>query len=436
MKPSLFSRVVAGGLALGLALAAALPARAGDWQDELWVGSWGAGAAGPTQSSAQNFSNQTVRLIVHTSIGGTRVRIRLSNELGTAPLRIGAARIALRASGSATVVGSDRVLRFGGSPSITLAPGAPALSDPVELAVPAASDLAVSLYLPSATSSATFHSSASQTSYVSPAGDFSGAADFPVERPIQSWSFLTEVDVEAGDGGAIVTLGDSITDGFRGKRDTNNRWPDVLARRLQAAQGPDAGAARLGVVNRGISGNRLLANAREGTSYGPNILGRFDRDVLATAGVRYMTLLIGINDIAGSSDTEPLSADDLIAGYRQVIERAHAKGIAVFGATLTPFEGSRSYTPEREAMRQAVNDWIRTSKAFDGVIDFDRATRDPAHPTRLLPAYDSEDHLHPGDLGYQAMGNAVPLELFRPASAPLPKPKSNRTTPNTLPLRK
>jgi lysophospholipase L1-like esterase len=272
---------------------------------------------------------------------------------------------------------------------------------------------------------ATLPGTASQTNYVSLPGDFSGAATLPVQRTILSWPFLTEVDVTGGrDGGgaAIVALGDSITDGTRSTPDTNNRWPDWLARRLQTVRDPVAGINNtLGVVNRGISGNRLLSNPPEGSLAGRSILERFDRDVLATAGVRTMTLMIGINDIGNSSPANPVSSADLIAGYRQVIARAHAKGIAVFGATLTPFEGAGYYSPEKEVVRQAVNSWIRAGDEFDGVIDFDRVTRDPAHPTRFLPAYDSGDHLHPNDLGYQAMGNAVPLELFRSVGWAAPK---------------
>jgi len=416
--PSLLS-----GLALATSLAfAPHGAQAQNWSTERWVGTWGAGPGGPPlAANTQTFTDQTVRLIVHTSIGGTRVRIRLSNEMGSTPLRIGAAHIALRAVGAAngadTQAGTDRPLTFSGNTSITVPPGAPVLSDPVDLNVPALSDLAISLYLPGTVGATTIHGTASQTNYISLPGNFVDAASLPTQRTILSWPFLTEVDVDggqAGGGAAIVTLGDSITDGTRSTPDTNNRWPDWLARRLQTVRDPIQGInTRLGVVNRGISGNRLLSNPPEGSLAGRSIQERFDRDVLATAGVGYMTLMIGINDIGNSSATNPVSADDLIAGYRQVIARAHEKGIAVYGATLTPFEGAGYYSPEKEVVRQAVNNWIRSSDEFDAVIDFDRVTRDPAHPTRFLPAYDSGDHLHPNDLGYQAMGNAVPLELFR-----------------------
>lgn len=413
-------------LLAGIGLAAVLacqppPSYAQAWNAERWVGTWGAGPGGPPlAANTQVFTDQTVRLIVHSSIGGTRVRIRLSNEMGSTPLRIGGAHVALRAAGADIQPGTDRPLTFGGYPGITIPPGAPVLSDPVELNVLALSDLAVSLWLPGSVSATTIHGTASQTNYVSlPGADFTGAATFPTQRTILSWPFLTEVDV-TGSGAAIVTLGDSITDGTRSTPDTNNRWPDWLARRLQTVRDPGAGLnATLGVVNRGISGNRLLSNPPEGSLAGRSIQERFDRDVLATAGVRYMTLMIGINDIGNSSAASPVTSDDLIAGYRQVLARAHAKGIAVFGATLTPFEGAGYASAEKEVVRQAVNNWIRSSDEFDGVIDFDRVTRDPSHPTRFLPAYDSGDHLHPNDLGYQAMGTAVPLDLFRSIGAGL-----------------
>ena len=410
-------RLFLSGAMLAAAIAfTSLPAGAQAWQNERWLGAWGTAPAGPPpDTSLQTFTDQTLRLIVHTSIGGNRVRIRVSNELGSTSLTIGAARIGLRAAGSDVAAGTDRALTFGGRSFVTIPPGAPAVSDPVELNVPPLSDLAVSLYLPGTVQATTVHQLALQTNYVSLPGNFTAAPTLPVQRTIQVWPFLTEVDVDAT-GPAIVTLGDSITDGTRSTPDTNKRWPDWLARRLQTERDPVLGLnARFGVVNRGISGNRLLSNS-------PNTLAarsaqeRFDRDVLATSGVRYLVILIGINDIGNSSATSPVTSEDLIAGYRQLILRARAKGISVIGATLTPFEGAGYYSPEKEVVRQAVNNWIRNNDEFDAVIDFDRATRDPAHPTRFLPAYDSGDHLHPNDLGYQAMGNAVPLSLFRSAA--------------------
>lgn len=409
----------------------AVHAQPGSWDpSQQWVGTWGTAPAGPPLAAqTQTFNDQTLRLIVHTSIGGTQVRIRVSNEHGATPLRIGAAHIARRGAGAEIVAGTDRVLTFSGSPSITIPAGAPVLSDPVNLEVPALSDLAVSLYLPGQVQATTIHGSAFQTNYVSLPGNFTGAATLPTERTITSWPFLTEVDVSAPGAAAIVALGNSITDGAVTTRDANRRWPDLLALRLQTTRdqagspGLRALNSRLGIVNRGIGGNRLLRDPGEQPLFGISALARFDRDVLATAGVRYLIVLIGINDIGHPGTgtipaTEAVTAQDLIAGYRQLIARAHAKGIPVYGGTLTPFEGTvfpGYYTPEKEAVRQAVNNWIRTSDEFDAVIDFDRAVRDPAHPTRMLPAYDSGDHLHPNDLGMQAMANAIPLELFRGA---------------------
>jgi lysophospholipase L1-like esterase len=405
-------------LAFALSCALSLPfgqaaAQGGrDWTAEQWVGTWGTAPAGPPlETTTQVFTNQTLRLIVHSSIGGNRVRIRVSNEFGATPLRVGAAHVALRAGDANIAAGSDRALSFSGFEGITIPPGAAVLSDPVELTVPALSDLAVSLYLPGEARATTIHGTALQTNYISLPGNFVAAPTFPTDRTIMQWPFLTEVDVTSN-GAAIVTLGNSITDGTRSTPDTNNRWPDWLARRLQITR--DTGInSRLSVVNRGISGNRLLSNPPMGSLAGRSAQERFDRDVLATAGVRYMTVLIGINDIGNSTLDAPVTVNDLIAGYRQLIARAHAKGIAVFGGTLTPIQGAGYYSPEKDVVRQAVNNWIRSSDEFDGVIDFDAVTRDPANPLRFNPAYDSGDHLHPNDLGYQAMGNAVPLELFR-----------------------
>jgi lysophospholipase L1-like esterase len=416
-------------LSFSLAFSPASAQEGRDWTADNWVGTWGSAPAGPPLDSAtQVFNNQTLRLIVHSSIGGNRVRIRLSNEMGGTALRIGGAHVALRAAGGGTGAGadiiaaSDRALSFSGGAGIVMPPGAAVLSDPVDLAVPALSDLAVSLYLPGEARAGTIHGTALQTNYVSLAGNFVGAATFPTDRTITQWPFLTEVDVSSN-GAAIVTLGNSITDGTRSTVDSNNRWPDWLAQRLQISR--DTGInSRLGVVNRGISGNRLLSNPPPGSLAGRNTQERFDRDVLATAGARYLTVLIGINDIGNSTLDAPVTAADLIAGYRQLIARAHAKGIYIYGGTLTPFQGAGYYSPDKDVVRQAVNNWIRGSDEFDAVIDFDRVLRDPANPLQFNPAFDSGDHLHPNDLGYQAMANAVPLELFRGIGL-----KPLRTTP-------
>jgi lysophospholipase L1-like esterase len=388
---------------------------ANDWNDGHWVGSWATAPQGVLGAPSQ-YNNQTLRLIVHTTVGGNQVRVRLSNELGNQRLLIGAAHIALRNAAASIVLGTDRTLTFGGAPSITIPPGAPVLSDPVTLDVPPLSDLAVSVYLPHPTSVTTVHLLALQTSYLSPpdSGDLTGADTLLTPTSIGRWPFLTGVHVTASKrAGAIVILGDSITDGAGSTPDANRRWPDVLSERLQARPAVDD----LGVLNQGIIGNRLLRPGAGPVSLllGPAGLARFDRDVLTQAGVRYLIVLLGINDL-GAPPSEEVSVDELIAGYRQLIERPHQKGIKVLGATLSPFEGTTMpifYSPEGEEKRQAINEWIRTSGEYDGVIDFDRALRDPSHPTRLLPLYDSGDHLHPNDAGTKAMGEAIPLRLFR-----------------------
>jgi lysophospholipase L1-like esterase len=358
----------------------------------------------------QSYTDQTLRLVVRASIGGNRVRIRVSNEMGSTPLRIGRASIALRTSGA--TIATPRPLTFGGLASITIPAGAPMLSDPVDLALPAQADLAVSLYLPGTAQASTIHNVALQTSYVSTSGDHTSSLILPVSRSIGYWPFLTEVDV-AAPVPALVALGDSITDGARSTSNANRRWTDHLARRLQSALGA---AGRIGVVNRGISANQLLSDYPTALLAGRDTLERFDRDVLSTAGVRYLVALIGINDISYSPGSNPIPVADLIAGWRQLIARAHAQDLTVIGATLPPFEGFVYYTPAREAVRRAANNWLRASGEFDALFDVEAALRDPANPTRILPAYDSGDHLHPNDAGYQAMANAMPLAPFLSAS--------------------
>ena len=382
-----------------------------------WSGTWGTGPAG-AGGPAPQFKDQTLRQIVHTSAGGDRVRLRISNTFGTSPLLIGSAHVALRGSRSSIVAGTDRALSFDGKASITVPAGGLVLSDPAPLVVPPLSDLAVSIYLPGPAAADTMHFQALQTSYVAP-GDVTGAASLSGATTTTSWSFLTGVDVSRSRGGSasVVCLGDSITDGTGSTIDTNRRWPDVLARRLQARPA----LSGIGVLDKGIIGNRILhpTGPTLANLFGPAALARLDRDVLAQAGVRYLIVLLGINDIGhpGSAApvTDEVTAEEIEAGLAQLIARAREKSIKVMGATLTPFEGTtiaRYYSPERELKRQAVNGWIRTSNAFDTVVDFDAAVRDPARPARLLPAYDGGNHLHPNDLGHQAMGNAVPLDFF------------------------
>jgi lysophospholipase L1-like esterase len=368
-------------------------------------------------------TNQTLRQIVHTSIGGDRVRLTLSNAFGTAPLEIGAASIALRDKDAAIVERSSKRVTFSGNPSFTIPPGAVAISDPIDLQVPAVSDVAVDLYLPGdlTTSPYTIHNGALQTNYVSATGNHAGMAAPPVMTTTTSWFLLARLEVAAAAPvTTVVALGDSITDGTRSTVNTNNRWPDHLARRLAA----DRSAPKVAVVNAGIAGNRVLTDGA-----GVNALARFDRDVLLQPGVTHVVVMEGINDIGLARANPSPAAADLIAAHRQLIERAHARGLRIYGATLTPFEGAAYWTAEGQAKRDALNQWIRTSRAYDGVIDFDAVLRDPGAPTKFLPQYDSGDHLHPNDAGYQAMGNAVDLSLFLPppeASARLAEARSAR----------
>lgn len=370
-----------------------------------WTASPFAGPARPPRDSIDRtptLNAQTLRLIARTSIGGDHARIHLSNEYGDRPLVIGSAHIAVRDTGAAIVAGSDHALTFGGKTGITLRPGAVALSDPVAFDVPKLADLAISLYLADSARLVTRHAAAHQTSYVR-RGNVAGERSFASDTSITQWPFLVGVDVtNSAATGVIVTFGNSITDGTASTLDANRRWPNVLAERLLRA-----GEPMKGVVNHGIGGNRVLSFGA-----GPSALARFDRDVLMTPGVTHIVLLEGINDI-GASARDGVTAEDIIQAYRQLIDRAHDRGVMIVGATLTPAAPRTPYTAELEAKRVAVNTFIRASGMFDGVIDFDAATRDPAHPTQFLPAYDSGDHLHPNDAGYKAMGEAIDLALFR-----------------------
>jgi lysophospholipase L1-like esterase len=353
-------------------------------------------------------SNQTIRQIVHTSIGGSRLRVVLSNAFGTAPIDVGAAHVALRDKDNTLVANTVKPMTVAGKEAFSILAGATVVSDPVDLNLPPLSDLVVDLYVPKevgiGASPVTTHNGASQTNYVSQTGNHSGEVAPAVETRAGAWFMIARVEVVAPEKtAAVVTFGDSITDGARSTSDMNTRWPDQLARRLAARKG--AGVA---VLNAGISGNRVL-----GDGAGVSALARFDRDVLMQTGVTHVVVMEGINDIGIARNNPTPSAEDLIAGHKQLIERAHARGLKIYGATLTPYEGAAYFSPEGEAKRQALNQWIRTSGAYDGVIDFDMATRDPAAPTKFLPAYDSGDHLHPGDAGYKAMGDAVDLALFK-----------------------
>lgn len=402
---------------LKLALAASLcglhvPAFAASSKgDAHWVGAWAAASDSP----GAVLSAQTVRQVVRTSVDGSQVRVRLSNLFGSAPVTIGPVHVALRAEGSSTVPGSDRPLLFHGKPTVTIAKGETVLSDAVALEVKPLQELAVSLYVPAgAAVQATIHNAGLATAYLTESGDATSATHFPGDEVSGNRFFLTDVEV-AGPASrrAIVAFGDSITDGVGATQDTYQRWPDHLAARLQA----DPKLASIAVVNSGIGGNRVLND-----NFGPSAQARFDRDALDKAGAHWIILLEGINDIGGSgpyaADKDRVSAEQIIGGMKALIARAHAKGFKIYGGTLTPFKGAGwpYHSSANEAKRQAVNKWIRESNAFDGVVDFDKAVRDPAHPERMLPAYDSGDHLHPSGAGFQAMANAIDLSFF--ASSP------------------
>jgi lysophospholipase L1-like esterase len=373
------------------------------------VGTWT--ASPQPASSPLQISGQTLRQIVHTSIGGDSVRIRLSNEYGEEDVVVGAAGVAMSAGGSAIVPATSRVLRFKGSPTITIFAGTFVVSDPVRLRVPALGDVAVSTYLPGNVAATTQHDLAMQTNYLSPPGDFTSTTDF-AGTTTQSYHFLTTVEVRApARAGAIVTLGESVTDGFGSTPDTNQRWTSLLAERLQG----HPITSDLAVLNAGIGGNRILHEM-----VGPSGLSRLDRDVLVQSGATHLIVSTGSTDILLPDllglPAQNVGADEIIQGHHQIITRAHAMGLRVYGATLPPVDGFPSpgfWTAAMEEKRQQVNRFIRTSGAYDAVIDFDAVLRDPVQPTRLRPEYDSGDHVHPNDLGHRAMADAIRLRLFR-----------------------
>jgi lysophospholipase L1-like esterase len=375
------------------------------------------------------FENQTIRQIVHVSAGGSELRVRLTNEFGSTPLVVGEARVALRdgaAAGARTLRGTDRPLTFGGRTSVTIPAGAPTLSDPVALPLPAGADLVISVHLPRHTPGSTVHAFAYQHSYVAD-GNVTARRDIEATRTLDRWYFLSGVGVRTrapGHAGAVVALGDSITDGANTTVNANRRWPDVLAERLRASHRTSG----TGVLNQGISGNRLLHDPNPPAGhpaeayaayFGESALRRFDRDVASQPGATHLIVLLGVNDLGhpGTSapESERVTAEDIIGAHQQLIARAHERGLRVYGGTITPFAGDTFgfHSPENEAARQRVNTWIRTSGAYDAVIDFDAALRDPHQPERLDPRYDGGDGLHPNDAGARAMAGAVPLSLFR-----------------------
>ena len=379
--------------------------------DPRWITTWATSPSTlpPADDDFQSVADQTLRLIVHSSVGGGSLRLRLANYHGDRPVRVGGVTVALQAEGSSIQTGSSRLVSFSGEYSVTLARGAVVMSDALSFEVPELTNLAVSIYLPEDSGFLTAHALSNQTNYVSEPGDHSAALNLPVASESPAWNLLTAIDVINDDGvTAIATVGDSITDGWGSTLSGNQRWPNHFARRLFA----DGDIPNFAVVNAGISGNRVTTEDNE--LFGQNLQARFERDVLALNKVSHMVLLEGINDIGMPSMTggELVDAAEIIAAYRNVIARARARGIKVIGATLTPFEGAVYYTQAGEALRQQVNDFIRGGGAFDGVIDFDAVVRDPDHPARILPSF-TEDNLHPNDADYKAMADAIDLNLFR-----------------------
>ncbi|HTV80271.1 MAG TPA: SGNH/GDSL hydrolase family protein [Steroidobacteraceae bacterium] len=410
------SRALRLGAAVLLAAMSSVCAAAG------WVQTWGAAPLPPSAAlgpmpATPSFDNQTIRQTVRVSIGGQQLRIRFSNEYGTKPLVIGRARVAVADEHGNAVSGTERDVLFSGRPTTTIPAGAPFLSDPIDLPVGALSSLSISLYLPEATGPCTCHATGMQNAFVSDTGDFTGKA-FTPKQTVQLRAFISGVEVHTGaEARAVVVLGDSISDGIGSTVDANHRWPDLLADMLERAKDP------WGVVNMGISGNQLLSDGA-----GQSALARFDRDVLSVPGVRTVIIFEGVNDLGISYGhfEGPMAAafkssfsgtratrDSMIAGYEQLIARAHARGVKVLAATITPYEGASYYSAEGEAVRTAINTWIRTAHKVDGVIDFDAAMRDPARPTQIREGLHAGDHLHGSDAGYRAMAAVIDLALFK-----------------------
>jgi len=400
--------------------------RSPDALSEHWVATWTTaqqlaavnfgGRAGPPPRARREgpevsnlpatFSDQTVRMVARVALGGRRVRVELSNMINAQPLEIGAAHIGVHKGGGAIAEGTDRVMTFGGNPTFTIPPGVLAVSDPVDLDVAPLSDLAVSLYFPHDTGAPTSHTVGLHTGYISK-GNVTGASTMPDPTIMFAYAWLTGIDVVAPpDAFTVAALGDSITDGYATTRDADRAWPTLLAKRLNAN-----GAARVAVVNQGISGNQVL---RDGAGF--SALARLDRDVLSRPGVKWVILLEGINDIniRGRTDgPNALTSDELIWGYRQIVARSHAHGIKVLGATIMPDEGVPTASERGEEIRQVVNRWIRAKGNFDAVVDFDSVVRDPQRPVRVKAEFDPGDHIHPNDIGNQAMADAFDLKVFQ-----------------------
>jgi len=407
--------VAAAALAAGAGLALTPSQPAASASSAGWLETWAAAPTQPTRHVANEahggFRDETIRNVVFTSIGGREIRIRLSNLFGSRTLLIGRASVGPVASGG-SLSGPAYPIRFDGGTSVRVPPGQEVVSDPVPMAVSPLEDIAVSVYLPQATGPATYHFQATQENYLAAGDHVTDIRDTRFAGRTPSWFFLDGVDVLGAykRAGVVVAFGDSITDGVGSVAGANDRWPNDLARRLVARYGDEAPA----VIDEGIGGNRVLSPS---ACFGQSALTRFGRDALDQPGVRDVILLEGINDIGFSNDADvgcekpntDVTAAQIIGGYKTLIAAAHAHGVKIFGCTLTPFEGSFSWSRESQAKWNAVNHWIRTSGAFDGVFDFARAVADPYDPDYLNPAYDSGDGLHPDDAGYTVMANAINL---------------------------
>lgn len=407
------NRLWAAAMALPM-LVAAVPAQAD------WVTTWTAAPLPPSPGTGPfatpSWTNRTIRQTLRLSAGGTALRVRLTNAFGGGALKVGAARVALLDDSGKEIAGSARTLMFAGSGSVTIPKGAPMVSDSIKLAVPALARISVDLYLPEATGPCTCHQTGLDTGLVSPDGNFTGKP-FTEEAKIQSRAFIAGVEVDASRGAATVAImGDSISDGIGSTNGANRRWPDFLASRLAARKG-----TAWGVANQGISGNRVINDGA-----GEAAVTRLDRDILAMPGVKAIIVFEGVNDLGvafgpprpaapgrpAPAPATPITAQDIINGYRQIIARAHAKGIKVYGATIAPYKGAGYWSEQGEAARQAVNAFIRTSKEFDATLDFDAVIRDPANPATMRSDFHMGDHLHGNDASYKAAAESIDLRLF------------------------
>ncbi|MEP7209816.1 MAG: SGNH/GDSL hydrolase family protein [Alphaproteobacteria bacterium] len=395
--------LLAIGFAFALAGCAGMSPTGPGGAASTWVGAW-AGSPAPSAPNSPAVDDQTIRQVVRLTAAGNRVRVRLTNEYGDTPLEVGAASVAL-AGPDGKPTGVIVPITFGGKASVIIPKNAPMLSDAVDLPVKALDSVSISLFFPHATGPCTCHVLGTATSWISAVGDYTRTGFESTSTTIQR-PFLSAVEVQrSGPTRAVIAFGDSITDGYRSTPDANHRWPDVLAERLQANK-----AGAVSVVNEAISGNQVLGFRTVG--FGDPALARFDRDVLTVPNAAWMIVLEGVNDLGMNTDKRP-TADMLITGYKQLIERAHARGLHIYGATILPYGGAAYYTEAGETIRQTVNEWIRTGKGFDGVVDFDAVMKDPANPKKMKADLQSGDWLHPNDTGYKLMGDSIDLKLFQ-----------------------